>query len=290
MRFVLRKGDIDLGLAPEEGGCVTHLTWQGRQVLRPVLPATSARPFDARDFAAFPLIPFSGRIEKGRMQIGGKCIDLAPNMAPEPHAIHGHGWQTAWQVAHRSEDMACLNYSYEDGDWPWPYHAQQIFQLLPDGIVLRLELTNLGGSDMPAGIGWHPYFPRAHAHLSLPSQALWPSGKQGLDRAPIALTPRTQLQKMRRVSDLQLDNCYDVGEGPFHMLWPEYSVAIRPDPVFGKAIVYIPDAEPFFCVEPVSHAPNAVNAKLDAATTGLKWLRPRQTLSGTIHLQVTPIH
>lgn len=286
MRLTLKQSDMEIGLAPKDGGCVTHLTWRGTQLLRPAPHTPHASAFNPLDYAAFPLVPFSGRIQNGQIQVDGERVHLAPNMPPEPHAIHGHGWRTAWDVEHRSDDAAQLGFTYDTGDWPWPYQARQIFQLMPNGLSLKLELTNLGTTPMPAGLGWHPYFPRADAQIALPSLAMWPSGDNRLQSPPIDLTADTDLRSPRPVNGLKLDNCFDVEPGPFRLIWPQHSLEITPDPIFSKAIVYVPPGEAFFCAEPVSHAPNAINAKLDTNVTGLTWLAPKQLLSGEITLRV----
>ncbi len=74
-------------------------------MLRTAGPSAAA----ARDpyaTAGFPLVPYSNRIGNGSFEWRGKCMTLARNFPPEPHAIHGVGFERAWQVRSRSADSA----------------------------------------------------------------------------------------------------------------------------------------------------------------------------------------
>ena len=53
---------------------------------------TAIETDDPLQFASFPLVPFSNRIADGRFEWDGEQIEIDPNFAPEPHAIHGVGW------------------------------------------------------------------------------------------------------------------------------------------------------------------------------------------------------
>ena len=140
---------FDLVLDPVHGGEVLSLDWQGEALLRAAPPG----PHDIRDGAAFGLVPFSGRIEQGRFDYDGERYRLAPNMPPEPHAIHGHGWQSAWHVAGREPQSITLAMRHARGAWPWAYKATQVFSLTPDALTIEMTLTNLSQTPMPALAG-----------------------------------------------------------------------------------------------------------------------------------------
>ena len=64
MRLALSHGDMYLELDPMAGGCVSALRHRDLDILRPA-PCRSVPAFDARDYAAFPMVPFVGRIHNG---------------------------------------------------------------------------------------------------------------------------------------------------------------------------------------------------------------------------------
>ena len=97
----LHRGGVELDLCPHVGGAITGLRWRGRDVLRPAGPAclNGGDPLFA---SSFPLVPFSNRIADARFAFQGRVYQLERNLPPEPHAIHGQGWQSPWAVAQAS--------------------------------------------------------------------------------------------------------------------------------------------------------------------------------------------
>jgi aldose 1-epimerase len=244
----------------------------------------SSDQWDARDFAAFPMVPFVGRIDQGQFVFQGQSITLPANMPPEPHAIHGFGWQSAWEVERVSDAETTLMHKHDGDLWPWSYEARQQFKLTDTGLSLTLSLTNTSQSPMPAGFGWHPYFPKSGASLTAPVLRSWTGRHMAPEAA--AIDPQTDLRHTRTVADLALDTAFDVSANPVEMEWPDHRLIIRSDPVFSKLTVFTPADEPSFCVEPITHAPNALNMSLSSQETGLQVLEPNQTLTGTIRIDV----
>lgn len=280
--ITLRCDACELVLSPSAGGTVRALRLDGEDLLRPS-PAGDDDPLAA---AAFPLVPFSGRIDRGRFRFGGKTVTLAPNFPPEPHAIHGRGWQRPWSVERADAASAELVHLHDGEDWPWPYRATQAFRLRPDGLELELSLSNESDRPMPAGLGWHPYFPRGDATLTAAVRRIWPSGRSGLVDPPRPPEADEALDAPRVVDALALDHCFDAGAAGATLHWPGHGRTLRltGDGVLRFLIVYTPPGQDFFCVEPVSHAPDAVNSPLPAAETGLRVLAPGETLRAGLRL------
>jgi aldose 1-epimerase len=260
----LARGDVELILAPAVGGSIAALRWRGHDLLRSGNPADGPLAL-----GSFPLVPFSNRIAGGAFGAHGHRIHLPPNMGDE--VIHGFGWQSVWDVAEAGEDSALLVHEHAVGDWPWAYRAEQRFTLTPSGLVLAMTLTNLGGGSgsgaMPAGMGHHPYFPRAGAALELAVAERWDCGA---DRLPARLTPLPAPPDW--LGGPPLDHGFTHRRGPITVRWPDRTLTIAPDPDLGHVVVYTPAGDDFFCVEPVSHMTNAVNRAEGAAVTGLRWL------------------
>ncbi len=188
---------------------------------------------------------------------------------------------------HNSQS-ALIVYEHNGTDWPWKYRAEQGFTLTESGLRVDLLLTNLSDHPMPGGIGWHPYFPRKHATLEADVTAIWLSGDDMIPSAPSPPAAETDLTKPRKVQDLQLDNAYSAGTGGSRIHWEDRSISVSmtASEVLSHLVVYTPDGEDFFCVEPVSHAPDALNSKEPPSTTGLRVLKPDQSLAASICLTV----
>ncbi|MFN3211662.1 MAG: aldose 1-epimerase [Henriciella sp.] len=285
MRIRLDHRDLSLELDPAAGGSVSSFKHNDLEILRSA-PSRIGPAFDPRNYSAFPMVPYVGRIHNGRCHVSGNQIQLHPNLPPEPHSIHGFGWQTAWKIENQTQTSARLVHVHDADAWPWTYTTSQTFQLEDESLVLDMELTNQGPDAMPAGLGWHPYFYRKDATLKLPTTHEWQPNEETGENLPVPIEPEADLTPGRRVEDLKLDTAFRVAEPVIRMSWPTHAVTMVSDPVFANATIYVPPGEDYFCAEPITHAPNAVNGALADDVTGQRWLAPGETLRGTIRLTV----
>lgn len=287
-QLLLENGPLKLTLLPDLGGSVGALTYQGEDVLRPLSSGADLSPLQS---GGFPLFPFSGRISAARFAWHDRDVALEPNFPPEAHAIHGQAWQAAWTVAERSATEARLIFDYAPGRWPWPYRAEQDFRLLEDGLELTLSLTNHSDELMPAGLGWHPYFPRQDARVKVAVDRIWKAEAGMIPDQLLAPSAEEDLTNWRVVDTLDLDNAFTVSAPDAAMDWPGRRLRVRmtSDAALGHVVVYAPPGQDFFCVEPVSHAPDAVNSQHPADVTGLKSLSPGETFSAKIFLKISAV-
>ncbi len=270
-----------LTLAPAMGGAVLGLVLDGMPVLR---DARTART--VLDTAAFPLFPYCGRINQGRFKFDGTRVALAANFPPEPHAIHGECWQKPWSVSAQGETSLTLERTHDGTNWPWAYLSRQHFALSETTLTLDMMLANLSDRPMPAGFGWHPYFDADGAVLTGNTAAIWAAAPGAIGARPVPPSPDTDLSGPRPVSTLAVDNAYDWPARTAQIDWPArgLSLALTASDCFGHFVAYTPPGEPYFCIEPLSHAPDAVNLELAAVQSGLQRLAPGETLHGTITL------
>lgn len=285
MLIDLNADQMSLKLAPNAGGSVVSLTHRDLEILRSG-PFETGPEFDPLLFAAFPMVPFVGRIHDGMLHLEDETIILARNFPPEPHAIHGHGWKNAWSVENASKTTAILRYVHRPESWPWEYTTKQVFELSPDSLTLTLILENQSNRPMPAGFGWHPYFPRQAAQVALPTTHIWTADPSTGENRPRRVSPDEDLSRLQKAETLNLDTTFSLNGQAIQMTWPTHTARLMFDGVFGHATIYVPPGENYFCVEPITHAPNSMNGALDPAITGQKWLKPGETLRGTMTLKL----
>lgn len=275
----LGVADYRLALTPERGGSVAAFAW--RDV--PLFRATCGPSI--LDTACFPLVPFSNRIAEGRFEAGGRTVRLPPNFpgAAHPHPLHGFGWQAAWTIVAASRARARLRHEHAPGAWPWRYVAEQEFRLSAGGLRHTLQLRNLGTEAMPAGLGFHPYFPRdaRTRYLGL-HHGEWATTEDGL---PFALDRRAAAVDWwcgAPVGTRAVDTVYAERRGPLDITWPDRGVRLRlrPDALLSHSVVYTPPGRDFFCVEPVTHPTNAVNRPAEARW--LRWLKPGEAMTASL--------
>jgi aldose 1-epimerase len=284
----LRRGGVELDLCPHVGGAITGLRWRGRDVLRPAGPAclNGGDPLCA---SSFPLVPFSNRIADARFAFQGQVYQLARNLPPEPHAIHGHGWQRPWTVEQASARRAELTFKNAVPGTPLDYRARQTFALHEDGLEIALELTNAGAGPMPAGIGQHPYFVRTDGvTLRARLDHVWLPDERKIPKERVPLPAAWDFADGQRLAPLDLDHCFGGWDGRAELHWPEpdLTLALEAGPALRHLVIYVPPGQDFFCVEPVSHVNDGFNMlERRVEGTGVRVLAPGQTLAGAIRLR-----
>lgn len=282
-------GDWKLSARPEMGGALTALCYHGVDVLRRQTDESCHSPLET---SAFAMVPYSGRIRDGQFNHRGRRLELPANFQPEPHAIHGLGWTSAWREDQRTSASLSFVYQHDGSVWPWAFDAQQTFSAEGGTFSVHLALTNTSSEPMPAGIGWHPYFPdAASAALTAPVTAIWQRDADGIPIRPRELDDSEDLRTGKPVCSLSLDDCFSVKAAPVEIAWPDRGLSLKMEAVGagGFLVVYTPAGQSFFCVEPVSHIPDAVNSAFEPHLTGYQELPPEGVLSLTIRLAVEHI-
>jgi len=278
----LQSGSLSLALRPDLGGCIAGLWQHGVPVLR----STDADALtSSRTSGCYPLLPYSNRIANRRFSWAGQAYTTQQNFDENPHSVHGVGWQRAWQVASQSDSEAALSLSHAgDADWPFAFEAQQRFTLTPNGLGIELTFTNTAGHAVPAGLGWHPYFPkrqRSRLHIELTHR--W-------DSDPETELPTRKLAQPgidADVAQLSYDNCFEGWRGAARIR--DESLSLKLTSSLPYLVVFTPQAKPYYCVEPVSHVNNAINMA-DPLANGLRSIEPGQSTSAWMKLEIADVH
>lgn len=285
--LTLRANEASLVLAPETGGAIVGWTVGRDHVMRPAL-VDALQLGNVRGLAAFPLVPYSNRIADARFSFAGRTYQLARNFGDEPHAIHGVGWTSRWEVAEASPRAARLALYHSAlgaaaRGWPFPFTAELDFTLTPASLSIRIAMTNRHDQPAPAGLGLHPFFPRtALATLRYKADGVWRNGADHLPSAHVAVPPEWSHDPPRRVGSANLDNQFTGwdGEAEITLAPSPITVRMRASEPFRRLVVFVPDGKPFFAAEPISHRTDAIH-HLDE-DTGLRVLAPGETFGGEI--------
>jgi aldose 1-epimerase len=277
-------GRMSLQVAPRSGGAVARFAVDDRDLLRP-MTATDIASGKGSDGALYPLVPFSNRIANGELTFEGEMFQLARNWPGVGHPMHGDGWAHAWDVVRSDGVSAEIAYLHERaggrGGWPFRYRARQSYRLDDDRLTIRISLENLEDRPVPAGIGLHPFFARdPDTQLTCRTRAVWRTDAEVLPVERIAVPSDWDFSAGRTVDSLVLDNCFDGWDGRATIAWPRRR--LRLDLVatvpFRHLVIYVPPGQPYFCVEPVSHANGQV---------GLAPLGPGGILAGEIVFHIS---
>ena len=269
----LRSGQSSLQLAPEHGGAI--FDW--RFAHRPILKAV-------RGVGCFPLVPYANRIAFGKFKSQGMSHQLPLNFGDHPHSIHGLGWQRPWKVEGTGTDNARLTLVHDGfGAWPLRFTAEQYFELGSDSLRIEIRMTNRHDIPAPAGLGLHPYFQRPDgAALRFNATSVWLNDKTALPVSEVAVPDLWNHAAGKPVGAAPLDNCFAGWDGRADIDLGATKMSIQASKAFRHLQIYTPEGQDFFCVEPMTHRPNGINA-----ANGMTLLPPGETLSGSVTFHMT---
>lgn len=275
-------------LYPQIGGSIGGWTVAGQEMLRGATAAAvaSRNPFE---MASFPLVPYSNRIAAGKFEWNGGTVTLARNFPPEPHAIHGVGFESPWSCIERSADSALLRLIHEpNAGWPWAFEARQRITLADRELLLELHAVNLAPHAVPLAFGHHPYFPRRGARLTFQARAVWLMGDDGLPRESVAPSGDFDFSLAAPIERADIDHCFAGWSGAARITWPDRPLAleISGSPELSAAVVFARQGLDGFCFEPVPHINNALN--LLRAEPAMPIIAAGGTFSAKIRFRATP--
>jgi aldose 1-epimerase len=285
----LNDGRANAIIAPSLGGSVLAynvlVNGEYRAIFR-----ESTHPQNVLDSCNFPLVPFSNRIRDGKFNWQGTPVQLPLNCLPEKHTSHGHGWQVEWDIVEINENSVLLQYSHIADDWPFPYRVMQKISLESGELTIKLSVKNTGSKIMPVGLGLHPYFTRtSSSRLTTCVDKMWAVDSECMPtkivEPPQELTTGTGIN----INLNKLDNAMVGFKQHAQIEWPEWGIQANMTTSDNCTflVVYSPENENFFCVEPVTHCTDAINLFNDGREdTGLHQLAQGEEF--TMWMKVAP--
>jgi aldose 1-epimerase len=233
--LTLRAGDASIAVC-HDGGRLASLRVGDLEILVTEGDTPSR-------WGSFPMVPWCGRLDGGRLSVHGESHDF-PLTRP-PHALHGLAHMRPW----RAVDANTLRTDLLE-PWPFPAHVLQRFELLADALTVTLEV-HAERVPMPAMAGWHPWFRRRlargqPAHLSFEAAAAYVLDDTMIPTGELLPPPAPPW-----------DRCFrDVVKGP-RIDWPG-ALSLALSSTFDHWVVFT-EPEHALCVEPQSGPPNEPN-------------------------------
>lgn len=280
--LTLRHGLLRCDICPELGGSIAGMWMQDVPVMRST-PGAALR--SVRESGSFPLVPFSNRIGYGSLQWSGTDHPLIKNFDPEPHTIHGIGWERPWAVLESTDSYALLSMEHRaDAAWPFDFDCSQAFKLEDGALDMTLSVTNQGSAPAPVGLGWHPYFvKRAESKVQFAASGRW---EMAADKLPTHREPHAGLNQP--TATLTVDHCFDGWGGVLTLSDKLLHVTVRS--ALSRLVVFTTPERDNIAVEPVSHVNNALNLMArtgaSAESLGVVVLQPGESFSCSMRVEV----
>jgi aldose 1-epimerase len=241
----------------DAGGRLAALTVDGLPLL-----FIAARD-DPMQWGSYPMVPWAGRIRDGRFTADGSVHQLPRNLPP--HSAHGTGFTSRWSIEQAGPTAVTLGL---DLGPPWPFGGRVTQRFELDTAGLTATLTVVTEREMPAMVGWHPWFNR---HLT--------GTGSGGETETVEARLRFAARSMYELDDAAIptgrlvtpppgpwDNCFTgVEEGPV-IEWPGL-LELRLTSSCDHWVIYT-EPEHALCVEPQTAAPDLFNRERQAVPAG----------------------
>ena len=277
----LDRNGVVMRVDPADGGRIVSLVIAGVERLLPKARARAREP--ALYWGCYPMVPWAGRLLKGRIPTSEGEVRIAPNLPPS--AIHGLGFDRPWEMVERSQTALTMRCALQGRGWPFGGRARQVLRLGARRLELELEVGEYTKAG-PAGLGWHPWFTRPRpldgdvglqvdaSEVLVLDADLVPTGDVR------RVTPREDLRSGPPLGDRRLDHVYVRTTDPAIVRWLDLELRIASSMSPRTVVVHTP-AEGI-CVEHQTMWPNApLLASAGVRDTGLRTLEAGESLSAT---------
>ncbi|MFZ4543098.1 MAG: aldose 1-epimerase [Saprospiraceae bacterium] len=163
------------------------------------------------------LFPFPNRLDGGKYTFEGKNYKFPINNVATENAIHGLDKKTPFYVSSivcgKNYAEICCRYDYEglNTSYPFPFQISIDFTISDDHEVeINMTMINKGLGNLPAGLGWHPYFKIAD-HIEEVELSISDLEMIEINERMLPTGNRKKFDEFvasKKVANTQLDNCF----------------------------------------------------------------------------------
>ena len=283
----ITRAELSASVRPALGGSLVSFRHRSTDILR----RAEAGSADPLAMSSFPLVPYANRIAHGTFPWKRSQRRVPLNFGDHPHSLHAVGWQSEWDIADHSENALVLRHAHDGGPgWPWAYEAEQRISLGETGLHASLSVANRSDEAAPFGLGFHPYFEAPAgtrlkarlAHVWLGDETCIPERRVGGDW----FGDWSEGGSVERES--LIDNCFTGWDGAAEVIRPDFpgSIRLTASSELSNLHLYMPPGARFFCAEPVSHMPDALNHPEADEGEAMHVLQPGETMTVWMRIDV----
>lgn len=151
-RLSLARGPWRAEIAPELGGNLTKLEWNGQAVLQAIDAADDPYLYGA------PILLPANRTRGGRFRFEGREYALPVNEPAGPAHLHGRVHDASFALVRADADAVELRLDAGEALYPFPFRLEVRYRLCDAGLRADYEITNAGDGAMPLTFGLHTTF------------------------------------------------------------------------------------------------------------------------------------
>jgi aldose 1-epimerase len=229
--------EISVAIDLDQGARIASLQWRDLQFVVPFRGAPLTRGW-------YSMAPWAGRIRDAEIRDSKGTPFQLPNTWFPPHAIHGLAFDASWQDIGKGRARLELGYPYNGAV------VEQTIEVLDNAVRWIIEYE-ANGVDLPAWLGYHPWFPRQLARGE-EAEVNFRAAKQMERGDEVMLTG-----KFGPLTQEPWDDCFTEVIGVPSITWANAAkVTVESDSPWW--VVYTEDDEGV-CIEPHTAPPDAQN-------------------------------
>jgi aldose 1-epimerase len=253
------------------------------------------------------LFPFPGRIGGAVYRFEGREYRLEPSDA-FGNAIHGFVFNRPWRVIDQTKSKVVGEFQASVDDksilerWPSDFRIQVSYEVRGRELVSSVSYANTGAGPLPCGFATHAYFRLplteggdvAKTVVTVPAKKFWelermvPTGK--ILAAPVNECLAGGLQLADHRFDTAFTELASDTDGLMRttLVDPKNGRQLTQsfDTSFTQCVVYTPGHREAICMEPYTCVPDAIRLAAEGHQTGLQVLKPGESRSTTIKIDV----
>jgi len=271
---VLKNRGTTLKIDAENGAAITYFSYSKSSQEVAIINNQGYNLFEGS-----LLFPFPNRLAEGKYTFKGKEYQFPQNDRGKPNALHGLVHNQKFELIFKGEDYLHYRYKYDGSDesYPFPYIMDVTYIVRQNELEIEVQILNSGGSPMPCGFGWHPYFDlqiaKADCRFKLPNVQ-----KIVVNENLVPTGLKVEFKEFREFQSLKghlLDTCFSLDQvkersSSFLNCPGLGTLEVWQDHNFPFIQVFKPN-EKYIAIEPMTCGINAFNSK-----EGLKELSPQE--------------
>lgn len=178
----LSSDELQVEIDVRHGSRISSLKWNG-------LEFVVQHRANLMDWGMYAMVPWAGRIRDGLITNSLGEVFRLPTIWDPPHAEHGLGFYSDWEVTSANTTSLKLPDPYT------PAYAEQKFEVLGSCLHWSLDYYP-NGCTLPAWVGFHPWFARSldigesaqvsidASHMLVRGQDMMPTGDYSTPKSP----------------------------------------------------------------------------------------------------------